>query len=241
MIPLEYELNRITNLYLEMHELVCNQVARTREAVMSNDREAAAKVMKSEPRVNFYETTIDEECEDLLALHHPVASDLRLTIALFKMSTNMERIGDHAFQVAGFVYDEDMTLGENLIRTIKLPQLFEEIDGMFDLVRKALEKKDADLAKEVIKRDKRINKINKKIPERLEKYAKKHKEEKLSNLILISRMAGKLERTGDQLKNVAEEIIFYVKSSVPRHKKKNKKIKKKFAEEEKGKARNNPN
>jgi phosphate transport system protein len=228
MIPLEYEISRLKTLFTEMHELVREQVNSTRLAFLNNDISVACEVMRKESRVNFYELTIDKECEDFLALHRPVASDLRLTIALIKMSGNLERIGDHAYRVSSFMCDHEMKLTDKLKEQIKLVEIFDEIDHMMANSMESFAKHDVNLAKKIFKQDKLLNKINKKMPKLGEKYAKKHKEETISNLILLSRAIGKLERMGDLIKNNAEETIFYIESIVLKHKKKNKKIRKRF-------------
>ena len=228
MIPLEYELSRLKGLYQEMFDLVRAQIALTKDALVNNHHITACEVMKKESRVNFYETTIDKECEDFLALHRPVASDLRFAIAIIKMSGNLERIGDHAYRVCSFMCDEQMKLNEKIIEQVKLLELFNEIDQMLMNIQEAFEKKDVKIAQKVFKQDKLIDKVNKKIPKIIEKYLKKNKQETISNLILVSRAVGKLERTGDLIKNIAEEIVFYLESDVIKHRKKNKKIRKRF-------------
>ena len=228
MIPLEYEIDRLKEIFQEMIELVRDQFALTKEALLTNDAEVAGEVMRKESRVNSYELTIDRECEDFLALHAPVAADLRLAIAILKMSTSLERIGDHAYRISSFVYDEELKLKEEVINLVQLPELFDDIDNMLKVILEAFEQGDAKLAKKVFKKDKILDKMNKKVPLLLEGYMKNSKET-LPTIILIARIVGKLERSGDQIKNMAEEIVFYLDSKVIKHKKKNKRIKKLFA------------
>ncbi len=229
MIPLEYEIERIRDIFFEMVELVRDQMTLTKEALLTNDLDAASEVMRKEGRVNSYELTIDRECEDFLALQSPVAIDLRLAIAILKMSGNLERIGDHAYHISGFIYDDKLTLSEELIKLVQLPGLFDEVDEMLNNIILALEQGDAKKAKSVFKQDKFIDKINKKVPEQMRDYLKNSKEkEDVANLIRISQTVGKIERTGDLIKNMAEEIIFYIESKVVKHRKRNKKIQEMF-------------
>jgi phosphate transport system protein len=228
MIILEKEINRLKTLYMEMHEVVRGQVRFTRDALEANDADIAIEVLRNEGRVNFYENTIDRECEDFLALHRPVASDLRLTIAVLKMSGNLERIGDHAYRICSYLSDKELLLNKKILEQIKLIELFDVIDMMMVNASVSFEKKDVKLAQLVFKQDKTLDKVNKKIPRLMEKFAKKHKEEPISNLVQISRVVGKLERMGDLIKNISEEIIFYIESSNIKHEKKNKKIRKRF-------------
>ena len=149
MIPLEYEIERIRDIFFEMVELVRDQMTLTKEALLTGDLEAAGEVMRKEGRVNSYELTIDRECEDFLALQAPVAVDLRLAIAILKMSGNLERIGDHAFHISRFIYDDKLTLSKELIKLVHLPELFDEVDVMLGNIIGALEDGDVKKAKTV--------------------------------------------------------------------------------------------
>lgn len=227
MNPIEYEIDRLKNLFIEMIDLVRDQMALSKEAVLTSDIEVASEVMRKEGRVNSYELTIDRECEDFMALHAPVAQDLRLAIAVLKMSGELERIGDHAYRISSFVYEEELKLSKEIIHLVKLPELFDDIDKMLANVATAFENNDVKLAKTVFKIDKGIDKINIKVPALMQNYMKSSKD-KVANVILFSRTVGKLERCGDLIKNLAEEIIFYLESEVIKHRKRNKKIRKRF-------------
>ena len=229
MIPLEYEIDRLKNIFFEMVDLVRDQLTLTKEALLVNDPDVAGEVMRKESRVNSYELTIDRECEDFLALHSPVAADLRLTIAILKMSGSLERIGDHAYRISSFVFENKLNLSKEMVKLVHLPDLFDEVDAMLDKVIISIENNDVKTAKTVFKRDKFIDKINLKIPDLMQDYLKNSKE-KVSDAILVSRIVGKLERVGDLTKNMAEEIIFYIESEVIKHKKRNKKIQKRFSQ-----------
>jgi phosphate transport system protein len=122
-----------------------------------------------------------------------------------------------------------MKLSKELIELLHIPTIFDEIDEMMHNISESLETADIAAAKKVFKQDKAIDRINKKLPVILEKYAQGETQD-LVNIILVSRMIGKLERMGDLIKNIAEEIIFYYESKVIKHKKKNKKIEKKLGE-----------
>lgn len=227
MKAFEYELESLSDLLFEMLDLVKDQIHLTKQALLTNDHDLSSEIMLKEKRVNAYEISIDRECEDFLALQNPVASDLRFTMAALKIAGSLERIGDHAYRISSFVFDDLMDLNEDLIEIIQLPVLFDEIDLMLENVNDALESGELEVAKKVFKQDKKLDKLNKKLPALLEEYVSKNKSS-ISNIILVSRTIGKLERAGDLIMNIAEEIIFYYESKVIRHKKKNKRIEKKL-------------
>ena len=227
MKPFEYEIENLRSLVFEMLDLVKDQIHLTKEVLLTGDQELSCEIMRKEKRVNAYELSIDRECEDFLALHTPVASDLRFTMAMLKISGSLERIGDHAYRMSSFVFDDLLSLNKELVELVNLPSLFDEIDDMLINISDALENSDSKIAKKVFKQDKVLDKINKTSFKLLSDYHKSHKGD-LSNLLLLSRIIGKLERVGDLTKNIAEEILFYNDSKIVKHKKKNKRIEKKL-------------
>ncbi len=229
MKPFEYELENIRTLLLEMLELVKDQIHLTKEALLTADQDLSGEIMRKETRVNSYELSVDREVEDFLALQAPVATDLRFAIASLKISSNLERIGDHAYQISSLVFNDKMKINKELVELLHIPTLFDEIDEMMINVTEALVTGDLQLAKKVFKQDKTLDKINKKLPGLLQDYHQK-KKEGIENLLLLARTIGKLERVGDLIKNNAEEIVFYYESKVLRHRKKNKKIARKFGD-----------
>ena len=90
----------------EMWTLVYNQLDRAGESVLTLDRELAQQVLIHERRVNAFELKIDSDVEDIIALYTPVAIDLRFVLAMLKINTNLERLGDFAEGIARFAIEE---------------------------------------------------------------------------------------------------------------------------------------
>ena len=227
MKSFEYELENIKETLLEMLELVRDQIHLSKEAMLVNDQELSFEIISKEKRVNSFELSIERDCEDFLTLRAPVAADLRLTIAMLKISSCLERIGDHAYGISSFVFDDLMSINKKLVEVLHIPSLFDQIDEMFENISEAFESGDASKMKKVFKQDKVLDKVYRKVPDFMDEYLKENSDS-IKNIILISRTLGKLERVGDLLKNIAEELIFYYESKVIRHKKKNKYIDKKL-------------
>lgn len=227
MKPIEFEIDRLKDISFEMLDLVREQIALTKEALLTGDQELSSEIMRKEKKVNALELAVDRECEEFLAMHTPVASDLRFAIAILKISGNLERIGDHAYRISSFVFDELMQLNKELKELTSLEILFNEIDSMMENAANALESGDSQLAKKVFKQDKVLDKVNKTAHKQLSEYAQTHVED-LNNLFLLSKLVSKLERVGDLIKNIAEDILFYHDSKIVKHKKKNKRIDKRF-------------
>ena len=96
----EEELDQLKGKLLEMSLLVTTAIHRSIEAVINRDSHLAEEVLKNEEKVNAMEIEIDDLAIQLLALQHPLAADLRLTAAALKINNDLERMGDHAVNIA---------------------------------------------------------------------------------------------------------------------------------------------
>ena len=93
MKVIEQEIHSLKNSISEMWALVHQQLYNAGEAMLTGDKELAYKVISRERRVNAFELKIDSDCEDIIALYAPVAIDLRFVLAMYKINTNLERLG----------------------------------------------------------------------------------------------------------------------------------------------------
>src|SRR6187549_3037769 len=103
MTHLDSELKKLRQDMLEMFFLVKSQLEKSNEALVEFDKDLAREVRVNEKRVNSYELKLDRDCENIIALFNPVAVDLRFILALLKINSNLERIGDIAEGIAQFV------------------------------------------------------------------------------------------------------------------------------------------
>lgn len=230
MIPLEYELGRISEMIFEMYDLVKKQVNEAKESLLEADAEKAESIERRELRVNALDINIDRECENVLARYNPLAGDLRFIISVIKIGESLERISDHGYRIARYVKDEYVKKDKELFKNLDIEILFDTVILMLDLSFQALENKDADMAKQVFKHDKIIDKIKKEAPAIIEKSIKGDTKN-IKNTLYIFSIIGKLERCGDVIKNIAEELVFYIEAEILRHQKRNQKIKKRFETE----------
>jgi len=100
MTNLDTELKLLKDNILELMFLVKNQLEKGKKALDDFDKDLAHEITADEKRVDSLELTIDRDCENILALHNPVAVDLRLVMASFKINSDLERIGDHATSIS---------------------------------------------------------------------------------------------------------------------------------------------
>lgn len=222
MQHIDEELNRLREKLLEMWDLVDYQLDSSREAVVNADHELAKRIIKLERRVNSYDIKIDRMCENFFALYTPVAVDLRAVLAVLKINTNLERIGDTAESIAHFVCKLDRPFDPELVEITNVMVMYDQALAMFRECRVALVKDDPKHAKQIIKMDKALNKIYRKSDVVIAQYLQANPDRIPEGLALLSTIK-KLERVGDQVTNMAEEIIFYREAKVVKHKGKKKK------------------
>ena len=180
----------------EMWTLVYNQLDRAGEAVLTLDKELAQQVMVRERRVNAFELKIDSDVEDIIALYNPVAIDLRFVLAMLKINTNLERLGDFAEGIARFVIrSKEPVLDAELLNRLRLAEMQAEVLSMLELAKRALNEESIELAAGVFAKD----------PEAVHTGV---------DLVSVFR---KLERAGDHITNIAEEIVFFIDAKVLKH------------------------
>jgi phosphate transport system protein len=202
-----------------MWTLVNSQLSKARLAFLNFDKDLAREVVLKEKRVNGSELKIDRDCENIFALFCPVAIDLRFLLAVLKINSNLERIGDIAEGIAKYVIDAEAPFTKELLDVTRILPMYEESVKMLEDTQAAFEKEDTILARSVFKKDDFLDDINRQAHKVLERHLKDHPEDTSQALWLLS-IIRKLERVGDQAKNVAEEIIFYLEAKVLKHKNK---------------------
>lgn len=221
MPHIDVELERLKKKLLEMWELVEFQLVSGREVMMTADQKLAKKIIKVGDKVNNYDVKIDSLCENFFALFTPVAVDLRMVLAILKINANLERIGDTAEGIAFFLKELEKPINPILIEATQVLEMYDEALRMFADCRKAFLENDTALARELIKRDKILNKIYRKSDSIIIPYLKEEPESIKEGVALLS-IIKKIERVGDQVSNVAEEVIFYRDAKVVKHKPKKK-------------------
>ncbi|MGV3538495.1 MAG: phosphate signaling complex protein PhoU [Rufibacter sp.] len=227
MIHLEKELLAIKDKVNEMWALVEFQVLAGKDALLTEDnQELTKKIIKRGKKVNAYDTKIDRMCENIFALYNPVAIDLRWLLAILKINSNIERIGDSAEGIARLVKEAKAPIEPKLLEVSRVLEMYDAAEAMLAEVQRAFYEENTELAREIIKRDQLLNKIHAKTDAVIIQYLKANPDN-ISQSLKVSGIIRKLERIGDQITNIAEEIIFYVDAKVVKHKDKAKKKKKK--------------
>lgn len=202
----------------QMWSLVYSQLEQSRAAVLGMDRSIAQQIIVRERRVDAFELKIDSDAEDFIALYNPVAVDLRFALAMLKINSDLERIGDYADGIARFVRDcEADTIDPQLLSALELDSMFGAVLEMLEELQDALRKEDPVKATAVVPKDELLDRINRASAGILAAYAREHPES-IPLCLGLGAVIRKLERTGDHLTNIAEEIVFYIDAKVLKHK-----------------------
>ena len=196
--------------------LVQSQLNKAREAMVQFDKDLAREVLVKEKRVNSFELKIDRDCENIFALHCPVAIDLRFLLAALKINTNLERIGDIAAGIAKYVVDSAVNFDASALESTSVLRMFDEAINILTDTRTAFEMEDTVLARSIFKRDDVLDAINDNASNSVAEVIKANISSMTEALYILS-IIRKLERVGDQSKNIAEEIIFYVEAKILKH------------------------
>lgn len=219
MQNIEQQRNSLNKSISKMLSICKSQLQKSIEAFVLHDSDLAEEVIRKESRVNALDIKIEEDCENYLALYNPVAVDLRLIMAILKINSEIERIADHAYGISKYVVDINKPITPELLKSVEFDKMFRTLELMLEDISMAYENKDVKIARKVFKKDKILDKINLKSFSTLSNEIKKDTTIIDQSFILLS-VIKKLERTGDLVKNIAEEIIFYVDVEVLKHKKK---------------------
>jgi phosphate transport system protein len=219
MAQIETELQLLKAEAINMWTLVNSQLSKARLAFLNFDKDLAREVVLKEKRVNGSELKIDRDCENIFALFCPVAIDLRFLLAVLKINSNLERIGDIAEGIGKYIIDAEAPFTQQLLDITRILPMYEESVRMLEDTQEAFEKEDTILARSVFKKDDFLDNVNKTSNKVLEQHLKEYPEDTAQALWILS-IIRKLERVGDQSKNIAEEIIFYLEAKVLKHKNK---------------------
>lgn len=219
MAKAEYQRELLNQAGLDMLALCVSQLEKAKESFVNHDSDLAEEVLNNENRVNALDLKIEKDCEKFIALFNPVAIDLRFIMAILKINSDLERIADHAYGISKYVVDVDRKIPVHLFEVLEFEKMFSTISSMFENITTAYENKDVKSARKVFKKDKVLDTINVNAFKAIETEIIKDSSIIAEALIIFS-VVKKLERVGDLIKNVAEEIIFYIDAEVLKHKSK---------------------
>jgi phosphate transport system protein len=208
------EMDRLNQHLVANSKRVEDQVNMAFNALVHMDVTAARKVIKGDAEVDNVEVEMEEECLKLLALYQPVANDLRLIVAVLKINNDLERIGDHAKNMAEIVLQ--MAEGDPLKIPENMVAIFEKTKLMLRKALLAFVELDRKLAEAVLAMDDEVDSLCKsQLPLQIEMI--KHEPELTGQHLMLLSLCRQLERIGDHASNIAEDIIYLLSGEIIRH------------------------
>jgi phosphate transport system protein len=208
------ELEQLKARLLEMGGLAEDRVRSAVKALVDRDAAIVDVVLAGDAPINQLHIEIDGRCFRMLALHQPMAVDLRAIMSAVKINTDLERVGDLAINIAEAVL---RYLGHPPVKElIDIPRMADIAQGMLRDALDAYVRRDTALAQAVLDEDDALDALKKQVFRELLTYMLKDAQtiEPALDLILISRH---LERIGDHATNIAEDVIFMVSARDVRH------------------------
>ncbi len=209
------ELERLRTQVSNMGGLVEAQLGQAIEAIVSADSALGLEVAKRDAQVNQFEVKIDEECGRILATRAPAAADLRLIVAVIKVITDLERIGDEAQRI-GILAARLAGETRSVSRYDELKNLAEHVQEMVHDALDAFSRLDAADALQVVEEDKLVDEEYDMISRQCISMMMEDPHT-IRRFMDVSWVARALERIGDHAKNIAEYVIYLVRGKDVRH------------------------
>lgn len=209
----ERELGKLKKEFLMLSGKVEENLAQAIRAVSTMDADLASEVRQADDAIDQMEVDLEESCLKLLALYQPFARDLRYIVAVLKINNDLERVGDHAANMARRVKGFKK-------HGFELPPEFHEmcakVQNMLKDALNAFAREDIELARKVMGDDEEVDQLDDKIYE-ITKGLIKEGEERASDVIHLMITSRSMERAADHITNIAEDIIYYLEGSIIRH------------------------
>lgn len=201
------DLHRLKEEVLDMERLVSKAIGDSVMSLKNRDTELAQKVIDMDNEIDAIDHSIEENCMRLLALQQPMARDLRLIISVLKMAIDLERMGDLALEIAVIT---KITANVPPVKPlIDIPRMAEICQQMLANTMNAFENKDVELARETAKRDDEIDMLFDQVRRELISYMIEDPK-KITGAQHLTFVARYLERIGDHITNLCENVVFMV-------------------------------
>ncbi len=210
---LQRDLDQLRKQITQLGSRVETSTRKIVEAIVNADPTDVTELLQAEEDINNLEVEIENECLKILALHQPVAGDLRFLIVVLKVNNDLERMGDQAVNLVERVRD---IAAAPLQAALPFSEMGEYVMKMVRLSLQALLTHDTAIAREVLDMDDRVDELHASIFMTLRDYMR-DKPESIPVAVSCITISTNLERIGDLAENIAEEVIFMEEGSVVRH------------------------
>ena len=211
---LQREMEAIKRELLAIGGLAEESVWKAVRAVNERDEDLARKVLDADAEIDRREVEMEEECLKVLALHQPVAVDLRLLVSVLKINNDLERIGDLAVNIARRA--RYLATHAVVEAPFDLPGMARLAQGMLHDSLDAVVNMDADAARDICARDDELDAIHRQTYDLVRDEIRANPDQ-LDALTHILSTSNHLERIGDLATNIAEDVIYMVEGQIVRH------------------------
>lgn len=208
-----YELEKLNKKILELSSKAEDRVRRATELIHTQNTQEIQSITLSDYEIDEMEVEIEEDCLKVLALHQPVAGDLRFIVAVIKINNEIERIADIAVNIALRV--ETISKCKPLDIQFDFNVMSERVIAMLRMSLDSLVKRDADVARKVFLIDDEVDALRNQVYQQITKLIPEHPDNAkcLINTYLLARH---LERIADRATNIAEEVVYLVEGTIIR-------------------------
>lgn len=211
----EAKLNRMKKEFLEYATIVEGMLDKSIAGLTRNDESILKDVIDNdEPKVNDYEIRLDEMCIALIAQHQPAGKALRTIFMMANISSNLERMGDHAVTIC----ESGLFLVSKppVKQLIDIPRMGEVVKGMIGDSITSFVNEDAALAQNVCERDDVVDGLRDQIMRELITFMSSDPST-IERALQLMKIASNLERVADLTTNICEDVIYMVKGKVIKH------------------------
>ncbi|SHJ17766.1 phosphate transport system protein [Malonomonas rubra DSM 5091] len=213
-VLMQQELDVLKKQLLALSAEVEGRVKQAVQALLTGDRVLADKVKRGDAQIDNMEIELEEECLKVLALHQPVATDLRFIVSILKINNDLERVADFAVNIAERALDLSGAI--KIDSPYDIAAMAEKVEKMLKMALDALVEKDTVLARRCIELDEEVDEMHKGNFDKV-KDAIKHDPTFIDGLVYYLSISRYLERMGDLATNIAEDVVYQVDGEIIRH------------------------
>lgn len=225
---LQREIENLKKKILSLGARVESTVHEAIRSIQERDAALARKIIEEDIQIDHAEVEVEEECLKILALHQPVAIDLRFIVAVLKINNDLERIGDLAVNIAErssflashpgvYIGDKPAPAQVGVSLSLDFAEMSEKTQAMLNMSLDALVNLSSELAHKVCADDDVIDTMNREMYLQVQKAIQKDPEQ-ITSLIHLLSVSRHLERIADHATNIAEDVIYMIDGQIVRHK-----------------------
>jgi phosphate transport system protein len=212
---LQREIENLKKKILSLGARIETTVHEAIRSIEERDVALAQEIMENDIQIDDFEVEVEEECLKILALHQPVAIDLRFIVAVLKINNDLERIGDLAVNIA----ERSAFLASvpPVNAAFDFARMSSKTESMLNKSLDALVNMDSELAHEVCSDDDEVDNINRQMYLTIQETIQEEPD-KINSLIHLLSVSRHLERIADHATNIAEDVIYMIDGKIVRHK-----------------------